>query len=120
MTAMNGTIRRAATIVAVALMIAAMHKAAVADGGSTTHCQDVANGVIRVVNQCWFFAQNENDPFVNQKRQICNRLENDAQAMIQWCNRNIQRCKQNYVSWHLDGNTTTGTDRRINCVYGTR
>ena len=100
--------------VAVTLTVAATHKA-FADSGYATDCQTVANGATRVVEQCWFFAGDD-----ARERQICSRLVNDGNAMIRWCNNNINRCEQNYVSWYLYGDSNVGTDWRADCAYGTR
>ena len=108
---MNSTKWIAIAAVTLTLTLAATHEA-FADSGYATNCQAVADGATRRINTCWFHAGND-----ARERQVCNELQQAGQALVNWCNKNINRCKQNYVSWHIEGNSVVGVDWRAQCAY---
>ena len=107
------------------LAISLTSQAVNADSGYATNCQRVANGAMRVVNfhvdSANFHANSQHDYGRRQYQRTVNlvkQLERDASNLVDWCNENIHKCKQNYVSWYLSGSTLTGVDWRASCAYG--
>ena len=109
--------RRLATVALVAVFGTTTAYAA---GGTTTHCQIVANGVQDALNTCWFFTNAEQDPQLKKRMaKRCNHMTGVGRQLIQWCNSNITRCKKNAVSYDFDVDVFLrfGWKSNIVCTY---
>ena len=108
---MNSTKWIAIAAVVLTLTLGATHQS-FAGSGYATNCRAVADGATQRIKTCWFFAGNN-----ARERRVCNELQDAGRALVNWCNTNIGRCKQNYVSWYIDGNSVVGVEWRAECVY---
>ncbi len=91
-----------------------------AGGTGISHCQIVANGVQDELSTCWFFANSEQDAQRKQRlSQRCNRMVSVGNQLIQWCNSNINKCKQKRVSYDFDVDVLFhfGPKWSIGCTY---